>query len=82
MQMKELFEPHVMTADSVLTLNGSRSLGGFLAKVSGTISITRDGRTAVDAVPVTAGVYTPTPMNIKSETVVTLAGGAVGTMFA
>ena len=81
-----------------IAVNGSVALGGnhimgFLAVVSGTLSVgVQDGVngtsitavTVVDAVPVTAGVYTPIPgyaPAVPSGITVTLAGGAKGTLF-
>jgi hypothetical protein len=66
-------------------------MGGFLSKTSGTITVTSfsaDGSTVVtlvDAVPLTAGIYTPIPMvfpagNAGINATVTLGGGASGTL--
>ncbi len=81
-----------MTANSTVVLGGNH-LYGFLAKVSGTITVTlKNGNTGtivsevvVDAVPVTAGVYTPIPITFPSSPegcTVTLGGGATGTLIA
>ena len=81
-----------------IAVNGSVALGGnhimgFLAVVSGTLSVVvRDGDngasitavTVVDAVPVTAGSYTPIPGQAPATPggiTVTLADGAKGTLF-
>lgn len=81
MQVQELFRGLNMAADSSHTL-GDRTLGGFLAKASGTISVTFGGTTIVDAVPVTAGLYTPIPLRFNAPgAVVTLASSASGTLF-
>jgi hypothetical protein len=65
---------------------GGSSMGGFLAKTSGTITITSKNVAAtvlVNAVPVTAGFYTPIPILFQQPAgfFVTLAGGASGTLF-
>ena len=60
-----------------------QSIGGFLAKTAGTITVVNDkGATIVDAIPVAAGLYYPLPFLLQSETggTVTLAGGASGTL--
>lgn len=91
MNVKELFVPVAVGVNGSVTLGQARtatipgvsaSMGGFLAKISGTISVTSGGATVVDAVPVTAGVYTPIPITDSPVLVVTLAGGAAGTLFA
>lgn len=72
----------------LMGVNGSvkvtrQSIGGFLAKTAGTITVTNDdGAVIVDAHPVSAGLYYPMPFLLQSETggVVTLAGGASGTL--
>lgn len=86
--IKEAYQPVLMAANSVLRLPDTvMQVGGFLAKTSGTISITNgDGVTVVDAMAVTAGVYTPIPFRLRGNgvttvaPVVTLAGGASGTL--
>ncbi len=83
--------PLAIAANGSATLGGNHIMG-FLAVVSGTLSVAvQDGSqgtvqsvTVVDAVPVTAGVYTPIPMYwpaVQQGIVVTLAGGAKGTLF-
>lgn len=86
MQVRERFSPKLMAADSSLAITGPY-LGGFLAKTSGTISVTAKDAlgtsdvTLVDAVPVTAGGYTPIPIVVPATGyTVTLAGGASGTL--
>lgn len=84
--VRESFNPVPMAADSSYDIKGSH-MGGFLAKTSGTISVvSKDALgtndvTLVDAVPVTAGIYTPIPINFPAiNGTVTLAGGASGTL--
>jgi len=84
--VRERFNPVPMAANASHTIQGAH-MGGFLAKTSGTITITSpsaDGLstlTLVDAVPVTAGIYTPIPMMFPYRTgVVQLAGDASGTL--
>lgn len=80
--VREQFRPVSMVADASYE-SGGRSIGGFLAKTSGTITIIDlNGDTIVDAIPVTAGVYTPIPFFIGEAPgfTVTLGGGASGTL--
>jgi hypothetical protein len=84
--VRERFNPVPMAADSTYLIRGAH-MGGFLAKTAGTITITTpsaDGLTTitiVDAVPLTAGIYTPIPVMFPYRTAtVTLAGGASGTL--
>lgn len=84
--VRERFSPHLMGVDATYEIRGPH-MGGFLAKTSGTITITgpsADGlstETLVDAHPLTAGIYTPIPMMFPYRTaVVQLAGGASGTL--
>jgi len=88
--VKERFRGQVMTADSTVVLGGN-GISGFLAKTSGTITVSYpDGSngtsittiTAVDAVPVTEGFFTLIPLNFAQlGGTITLAGGASGTLF-
>lgn len=85
-QIRERFSPKPMAANATLTIAGPY-LGGFLAKISGTISVVAKDAlgtsdvTLVDAVPVTAGIYTPIPIVVPATSyTVTLAGGASGTL--
>lgn len=57
-------------------------VAGFLAKTSGTFTLTGPlGAVLIDAVPVTAGVYTPMPFMTRGPgAIVTLGGGASGTL--
>ena len=84
MLVKELFTPLLMAADSSIDFGEGQEaeIGGFLAKVSDTITVTIGGGTVVDEVPVTAGIYTPIPISRAKSVVVTLAGSAEGTLFA
>jgi hypothetical protein len=73
-----------MTANASLELPASANLGGFLALTSGTITVVDStGATVINGVPVTAGIYTPTPFMLSGgglNSVVTLGGGASGTL--
>jgi len=82
MNVKEVFTPHLMTANSSLTLAGVPTIGGFLASATGTIAVTVGGVPAIAATAVTAGQYTPIPISVSKDVVVTLAGDAAGTLFA
>jgi hypothetical protein len=86
--VRERFNPVPMAANSSYIVRGPH-IGGFLAKTAGNITVSgfsADGSTAVtfvDAVPLTAGFYTPIPLISPSprSLTVTLAGGASGTLF-
>ena len=84
--VRERFNPVLMGANATYQVQGPH-IGGFLAKTSGTITITSRNAlgnstvTLVDAVPVTAGIYTPIPLIFPATAgTVTLAGGASGTL--
>lgn len=69
------------------TVRGTH-IAGFLATVSGTLTVTgtaADGTSAVtfvNALPVTAGQYVKIPLEVTAAPLtVTLAGGAAGTLF-
>ena len=71
-----------MAANTSVTLTGD-SLGGFIPTTGGTITVTDyAGVVRVSAVPVTAGLYVPLPIQLNHTTggTVTLAGGASGTL--
>lgn len=88
MNVRERFNPVPMVANTSYVVRGP-SMGGFLAKTSGTITVAADNAlgtslvTYVDAVPVTAGTYTPIPLEFPTGAggTITLAGGASGTLF-
>lgn len=85
--MRENYTPIVLGVDASTKLTG-RQIGGFLALTSGTLTVVNhDGTTIVNAVPVTAGIYTPLPFSLQGNdavntqlATVTLAGGASGTL--
>lgn len=84
--VRERFNPVPMAANASYNITGQH-MGGFLAKTAGTITVTsKDANgindvTLVDAVPVSAGVYTPIPIIFPSTgATVTLALGASGTL--
>lgn len=84
--VRERFNPVLMGANSSYRIDGPH-MGGFLAKTSGTITVAgRDAlgtsaATFVDAIPVTAGIYTPIPLIFPAPGAqVTLGGGASGTL--
>lgn len=82
-QVKEHYNPKPMAANS--SLNCGASVAGFLPTVAGTLTVTdADGTVLVAAVPVTAGVYVKIPLyfHTSSGGIVSLAGGAAGTLFA
>jgi len=82
MNVRERFRPQPMGVNGAYTIRGT-NVGGFLATVTGTLTLTDpDGTVLVNAVPVTAGVYTPLPFVFSTAqgAVVQLAGGAAGTL--
>jgi hypothetical protein len=82
---RERYSPVVIAANGTVTLSTGQ-IGGFLCLTAGTITVTRnneDGTTTVivNAVPVTAGLWTWMPFLLTSHGgTVTLAGGASGTL--
>lgn len=77
---QERYQPTLMTADSTLKIT-KESIGGFLAKTAGTITVvSADSGTVVSAHPVAIGTYYPLPFYLgPNGGTVTLAGGASGT---
>ncbi len=71
-------------ADTALSTDAIQ-LGGFLPKTAGTITVVdKAGTTVVSASPVTAGVWVDIPgyLGVNGiKAVITLAGGASGTLF-
>lgn len=79
--VRERFRPVDLGANGSFTTTGEH-IAGFLAKVSGTITVTsKTGVVLLDAIPVTAGVYTPIPATVGVGAVVQLASSADGTLF-
>lgn len=85
-QVRERFTGKPMGVNGQF-LGAGLFLGGFLAATSGTITVTgKDSAgtgtvTIVNAVPVTAGFFTPIPLVFESAGfTVQLAGGASGTL--
>lgn len=87
-RVKERFQGLNMAADTAVELGGG-GVAGFIAKTSGTITITAPNgatgtvvtETILDAIPVTAGQNLPIMINFPQEGgTVTLAGGASGTL--
>lgn len=86
-RVRESYNPKPMAANVSLDVHGS-ALGGFLAVTSGTLTVTaadalgNGAVVLVNAVPVTAGIYTPIPLDVPATGyTVALAGGASGTLF-
>ncbi len=82
-------EPMGVNASVVIGQSGVHSIGGFLAATTGTITVTANlaigassptSTTFVNAVPVTAGIYTPIPIWLQGPITVALAAGASGTL--
>ncbi len=79
--IRERYPAKVVAADSTTQIL-NQSIGGFLCKTAGTISVTNSrSQTVVDAFPVSAGVYYPLPIYVgfPNATFVT-AGGASGSL--
>lgn len=83
---KERYAPVLIAANASFTL-ATNSVGGFLCKTAGTISVTRTNQLTgaseliIDAHPVSAGLYYPLPFFLGSAGgVFTAAGGASGTL--
>lgn len=78
--IQERYNAIPMAVDSAVSPGSF--IAGFLAWTSGTLTLTSaTGQTLIDEVPVTAGVYLPLPFSTGGPTaVVTLAGGASGTL--
>lgn len=86
MKYQERYQPILVGLDATVRIE-TNSVGGFLCKTAGTISISEfneiNGTTVliVDAHPVTAGVYYPLPFFLGSNGgTFTAAGGASGTL--
>lgn len=83
MKSREGYRPQPLGVNATFTVKG-QYLGGFLPTVSGTLSVVENasGVTVVNAVPVTAGVFLRLALMFSNAEggVVTLAGGAAGTL--
>ena len=86
MNTQERFTPYTVAANTTIQLSAS-ALGGFLCKVSGTITCVKNpsggnpSATVIDAHPVTAGTYYPLPFYLGTNGgTFTTAGGAVGVL--
>lgn len=90
MAIREMYTPVPIAANGTARLDPSIiQVAGFLCQTSGTITIVNArGITLLNAFPVTAGVYLPIPMSLRTggnntsatNAVITLAGGASGTL--
>ncbi len=83
-QIQERYRPVPIAANTTVVLPATCNIGGFLCKTAGTITVVdSNGVTVVNAVAVSAGIYTPMPFTLAgggTPVVVTTAGGAVGTL--
>lgn len=83
MNMKERYTATLVPVNGTVALTGT-SIGGFLAKTAGTVTVTNaSGAVVVDAHPVSAGLYYPMPFLLGSPApggTFTCAGGASGTL--
>ena len=85
--IQERYHGTPMAANTTFQITGN-SIAGFLCTVAGTLTINfasngvpGGGAAVVNALPVAAGVYYPIPLLVNQDTVVTLSGGAAGTLF-
>jgi len=81
--VRERYRPQLIGVNGSYVIRAGQ-MGGFLAKATGTITVVDpNGTTLVDAVPVTAGVFTPIPaiFSTVEGATVTLASNAAGTLF-
>jgi len=82
MNVRERFRPQPIGVNGAYAVKGP-NVGGFLATVAGTLTLTdADLTVLVNAVPVTAGVFTPLPFTFATAEggTVQLGGGAAGTL--
>lgn len=80
--IRERYPAKFIAANTTVTILGD-SIGGFLCKTDGTITVTNSrGTTVVSAHPVVAGVYYPLPIYIGDSNLgtFTTAGGASGSL--
>lgn len=82
MIVQETFTAYPVAANGTLNLAGFRCIGGFIADVSGTLTLTINGVTILSAVAVTAGVFLPLPFAVTGTSSIVLAGGAKGAVAA
>jgi hypothetical protein len=85
MATKEHYNAKPMAVNA--SQNCGASIAGFLAATAGTITVTDgdgSGTVLVNAVPLVAGAFTRIPLLARSSAgcVVSLAGGASGTLFS
>lgn len=79
--VRERYPAKVVGVDTTTAIL-NQSIGGFLCKTAGTITVTNSRTdTVVDAIPVLAGVYYPLPIFVgfPNATFIT-AGGASGSL--
>ena len=80
MVIQEQYTPQPMAANSSF-VTGSQRIGGFICTTAGTLTVTTEAGTVINALPVTAGAYVPLPIFLgTSGGTITLAGGAAGTL--
>lgn len=86
LKYQERYQPILVGVDATVNIN-SDSVGGFLCKTAGTITISEVNEitgalvTIVDAHPVSAGIYYPLPFHLGSNGGrFVAAGGASGTL--
>ena len=77
---KELFSPVPIAANGTLNLASFSGIGGFIADVAGTLTLTINGVAVLSAIPVTPGAFCKLPFAIPpyGTNTLVLAGGAKG----
>lgn len=78
--VNELYKAVLIAANGTATLPAVNGVGGFLCTVSGTLNATEGGDSIISALGVTAGNFYPLGFAVNDELVVTLSGGAAGTL--
>ena len=83
-QFQERYRPVVIGVNATVTLPATSNIGGFLATATGTLTVVDSkGVTVINAVAVTAGIYTPMPFQLAgggTPITVTTASSAAGTL--
>lgn len=82
MRTQSNYRPQAMAAGTSVKIGGYK-ISGFLCTVSGTLTVTdNDGTVHVNAVPVTAGLFTDIPLLFNTSEGGTVAlTTAAGTLF-
>lgn len=82
MLVQESFAATRVAADGTATLTGRTRLGGFVCDTAGTLTLTINGTTMLNAMDVAEGVFYPLPFDIVGTSSIALGGGAAGCVAA